>query len=476
MDRLIVTAAVLICASGTIRAQEQEGLVHGNYAGTDAVGMNPAHLSGQWCWMDVSIIGADASVWNDHVYLTGRERSVLGEMRETLRTGADRLLVNEDLRSGDRHGYMHARLKGPALAWSFGRSGFGAHVSTRAALSISGVGDHLARFAYHGFTYRPQHGIRYTDDRLRVLGAAWTEVGGSYARQLVAHDFHRFSAGLTARYLIAHAGGGIAFNGLDYTVVDTLRAEVHQATGRYGMAMPTVDAGRGHAFDLGISYERTLDEADGYVPHSGCDAMPYRYRLGFSVLDIGGLRLRDGYTADFDASTAYFQDHTDLGVDDPSALDSLIGASLSTSQVSSGFRIGLPTAAALQFDHRIVNRVYVGASCVQNLAFGEGLRIRRTNTLAVVPRFEHQRVEVAVPIVLHEYDPRHITAGAMIRLNNVSFGSDDLLPLITRGNLYGLDLYFRIKWTVFRSPVCRGRRQAQHRPGDANALPCVVPQ
>lgn len=476
MLRSIGSIAVLLGASVVLRAQEQQGLVHGNYAGTDAVGLNPARIAGQWCWMDVNIIGADASVWNDHVYLTGRERSVLGEMRETLRTGADRLVVNEDPRSGGRHAYVHARLKGPALAWSSGRNGFGAHVSTRAAVSIGGVGEPLARFAYHGFTYRPQHGIRYSDDRLRIAGAAWTEVGGSYARQLVARDFHRFSAGLTARYLIAHAGAGIAFNDLDYTVLDTLRAEVHQATGRYGTAMPALDAGRGHAFDLGISYERTLDEADGYVPHTGCDALPYRYRLGFSVVDIGGLRFRDGYTARFDASTADFQDYNALEVDDVSALDSLVSASLSTSRAGTGFRTGLPTAAALQFDHRITHHVYMAASVVQNLAFGDGLRIRRANTAALIPRFEHQRVEFALPIVVHEYDLRRTAVGAMLRLNNVSFGSDDLLPLITRGNLYGLDLYFRIKWTVFRSPVCRGRRQAQHRPGDGHALPCAVPQ
>ena len=83
---------------------------------------------------------------------------------------------------------------------------------------------------------------------------------------------------------------------------------------------------------------------------------------------------------------------------------------------------------------------------------------------------------LAVPVTMYEYDPRRSGVGVMLRLNNLVIGSDNMLPLLTRGNLYGVDAYVRLKWTIFRSPVCRGKKKAAHRPGDGNALPCVLPE
>ncbi|MBL0045581.1 MAG: hypothetical protein IPP33_14655 [Flavobacteriales bacterium] len=459
------------------RAQEQIGIAHSNYAGTDAVPLNPARMSGQWSWMDINIVGADLFVWNDHVYVNGQSRSVLGEMRESIRTSnSDHFIINESLDPGTRHVFVQASAKGPALALSLGKNSIGAHVSTRFALSLTGVGNDFARFAFNGLTYAPQHGIRYNDDGLRLVSAAWTEFGVSFARQLVARDYHRLSAGLTAKYLLGHGGAGFAFSELDYTVLDTARAVIHSASGEYGLAMPAMNAGSGFGFDLGISYERTLEEADGYIPHSSCDPLPYRYRLGFSLIDLGGLHFANALSGTFDASTAAFEDYTEVQANGEEGIDSLISASLSGFQRTQELSIGLPTAASLQFDYRVLDHVYVAASAVQNLSFGSALRLRRPNTMAIVPRFETQRFEVAVPITLYEYSIRRPGFGLMLRLNNLVVGSDNLMPLVSRSSLYGMDLYFRLKWTIFRSPICRGKKKAKHRAGDGNALPCDVPE
>ena len=465
---------LVVCSA---RAQERSGIAHSNYAGTDAVPLNPARLSGQWSWMDVNILGADLFVWNDHVYVNGQSRSVLGEMRESIRTSnSDRFVINEALDPGTRHVFAQARLKGPALALSLGKTSIGAHVSTRFALSLTGVGNAFARFAFNGLTFKPQHGIRYQDDGLRLVSAAWTEFGVSFARQLVARDYHRVSAGITANYLLGHAGAGLGFSELDYTVLDTAQALIHGASGEYGLAMPAVNAGRGFGFDVGISYERTLEEADGYIPHSSCDPLPYRYRLGFSIIDLGGVRFPNALSGTFDASTAAFEDYTEVQANGEEGIDSLISASLSSFQRTQDLSIGLPTAASVQFDHRVADHVYIAASAVQNLSFGSALRLRRPNTIAFVPRFETQRFEVALPITLYEYSIRRPGFGVMLRLNNLVIGSDNLLPLVSRSSLYGLDLYFRLKWTIFRSPICRGKKKAKHRAGDGNALPCDVPE
>ena len=476
MARVLSTTWSILITSALF-AQEQIGIVHSNYAGTDAVGLNPARLSGQWAWTDIRIVGADIFAWNDHVYVRGRDRSVLGEVRESVRTAdGDRFSFNESLASGDRAAFVMASVKGPAVAMSRGLNGFGAHIATRFGLSVSGVGNGFARFAYNGLTYTPQHGIRYEERNMRVLAAAWTEFGASYARQLVSRDFTRLSIGATAKYLVGHGGAALGFGALDYTVLDTVAAVIHQASGEYGLAMPAMNAGKGFAFDAGVTYERTLEEADGYIPHTACDPLGYKYRIGFSLIDIGGLRFADAYAGSFDASVADFSDYPAVEANDADAVDSLISASLSAFQRRDQLRIGLPTAASLQYDQRVMDHVYVAGALVQNLSFGDALRIRRPNTVSIAPRFETRRFELAVPVTMYEYDPRRSGVGVMLRLNNLVIGSDNMLPLLTRGNLYGLDAYVRLKWTIFRSPVCRGKKKAAHRPGDGNALPCVLPE
>lgn len=469
-----------IALAFTAGAQEQYGLFNSNYAGTDGVTINPARMTTQWQWRDINIIGADLSVWNDHVYVTGRDRSVLGEVRESMRTAnADGLVIHESLSPGARHAFVNARVLAPAIAFSMGRNAIGAHISTRAALSLTGAGSELGRFGYNGLVYSPQHGISYNEDGLRLVAAAWSEVGISYARLLVARGFDLFSAGITGKYMVPHFGGGIAFDRFSFTVRDTARADVAAASGTYGLAMPQAIGGQGFGADIGVVYERTRDEVNGFIPHEsngGCTMPEYQFRLGASLLDIGGMSFSEPLAGTFDASTARFANYQAIHANGSAGIDSLVAASLSGFTRSSSMSIGLPTAASVQYDQRMARHVYLSAGVVQNLALWSTLRLRRANTEALVARYETRRWEAAVPLVFHEYDIRKPAVGLMLRMNSVMIGSDDLLPLITRGNVYGVDAYFRLKWTIFRSPVCRGKRKAEHRQGDMNALPCVTPQ
>ena len=475
--RHVLLTGVVLSAMCDAHGQEQFGLLNSNYAGTDAVPLNPARMATQWAWMDINLAGAGAFVWNDHVYMSGNDRSLLGEMGAGIR-GAEggKLNFYESLRSGGRHGFMNAHIALPAVSLNFGKHSFGAHVTTRTALSITGVGNDIARFAYNGLGYTPQHGTRYNDDRLSIAGGAWTQFGASYARLLAAKENSLISAGITAKYLMAHMGAGLNFAALDYSVLDTARADVYDASGIYGFAAPAMNAGRGWGFDLGATYERTLENADGYVPHTSCDPMPYRYRIGVSLIDVGGMRFRDGTTGGFHASTANFPDYNDIQLDSEADADSLLAASLSTYESGTGFKMGLPTALAVQYDQRIIDHVYIAAAVVQNLAFGDILRLRRPNSIAVVPRFELQRFEAAVPLVIHEYDLRRPSLGLMLRLNNVVLGSDNLLSMVTRGGIFGTDVYFRIKWTVFRGPACKGGKTRVHKAGVREAMPCKFPE
>jgi hypothetical protein len=466
-----------LCCAFHVHAQERYGLLNSNYAGTDALPMNPARMADQWSWMDINIIGADLFIRNDHVSVGSASRTVLGEMRESIRSAqGNGFVLTESVRDGGRRAFTNVRVVGPSLALTLGRNSVGASVGSRFSMSFTGIDRPLARFAYNGLGFSPQWRTRYQDENIRLTAAAWTEFNLSYARLVLAEDHTLFSIGATAKYLLGHGGVGLGFDVLDYTVLDSARAQIHEASGHYGLAVPSLNAGRGLGLDLGAVFTRTLEQADGHVPHKVCEPLPYDWRLGASLMDLGGIRYRDAMAGTFSTSRSFFPDYTTIQLADAQAADSLIAASLSTFERSADFSVGLPTAFAMQLDKRVVDHVYVAANWVQSLSFPSTMRLRRPNTLALVPRLEWRRFEAAIPVVVHEYAITRPSVGLMLRLNNIVVGSDDLLPLISRRGLFGTDLYFRVKWTIFKGPRCRGGRNPSRGAGGRTSLPCMLPR
>ena len=265
MSRLLPLAAACVLPFA-LRAQEQFGVVNGNYDPTDAVMLNPARIAGQWPYAQVRILGAHSYVWNDLVAMTGSEHTLTGEIQAGVKGSPSvGLGVRGAFFPDDKEGFVQGDLNGPAVSCALGMGTIAAGIRARSFTSISGVPTHLGRFIYEGLNYGPQLGIRYRDQGVKALSAGWAQIDLSYARILHAAGFSMWSVGATARYLQGIYGAGVQFDVLEYTVIDSMRAQVHEATGSYGYATPGLGAGQGWGADLGVVYERTLEECDRYL-------------------------------------------------------------------------------------------------------------------------------------------------------------------------------------------------------------------
>lgn len=476
MRKLIPLASLFFCAP--VLGQEQFGLLNSNYAGTDAVTLNPARMAAQWPWLDVNLVGVDLHARNNYVFL-GKQYSLIGEIRGGIAGTNGDLVIGNELSMRDKKAYVAVEFKGPALAWSLGRTAIGLNMRSRAAVSAVGVPVSLATFGTETFSYEPQHGVRYTEDDFRLAAGAWTEFGVSLARIISRSNSTLISAGATGKYLLGHAGGALTVDQLDYMVVDTARIEVYGAQAEYGFVVPSTNAGRGFGADVGFEVQRTESAVDNYVPHSagaGCTPAPYIWRFGISVVDIGGINYKNAIGGTLNNATASIPDYDELTVDGAEGLDSLFSVDFTGWSGDAMMKIGLPTAIALQYDRRVANNVFVAADLVHPLTGASNMRIRRVATVALVPRYELKRFEAALPIVLQEY--RRPTVGLMLRLNSLIIGTDNLLPFVMRTNVYTVDVYARLKITLFRSPHCRGRgrrtSEASAKPG-ATSVPCTIP-
>jgi hypothetical protein len=461
-------------------AQYELGAALGNYAGTDAITLNPARGATQWPFADVRMVGADVYAWNDLVSVSLSDRSLAGEVRNSIRGGVfGEASASELLSPRDKKAILQVGVAGPGVSIVLGRGALAAGIRSRAMAGVHAVASPLGRHIYHGLGFNEQRSMQLDADGARLVSAAWSEASLSYAHLVLARDFNLLSFGATLRYMVGHAAASINLNELSYTSTATSGLEVHRVSGSYGLAMPGPFAGSGVGGDIGMVYERTVDEADGYMPHRsgrGCTPLAYQYRIGFSILDLGGMHFSGAAAGAFDQGALSLANYNRTGVNDANDLDSLLNTAVGH-RSHKGMWVGAPTAFAVQYDQRLAHQVYVAFAGVQQLSSPAGDRLRAANVMAFVPRLETRYVELAVPVSVREYDLRRPGVGASLRLNGITIGSDDLLPLFGRRDIRSVDVHFRVKWLIHRSPFCRGRRPGGERraPGSPSALPCVAP-
>ncbi|MEZ4807800.1 MAG: hypothetical protein R2815_10095 [Flavobacteriales bacterium] len=198
----------------------------------------------------------------------------------------------------------------------------------------------------------------------------------------------------------------------------------------------------------------------------------YRYRIGVSLIDLGGMRFRQGEAGAITAGAITIMSHTRLPIQDVEDLDSLLATSTQWSR-SKAFSIGLPDGlGAMPITPG--REPCVAFAAVQQLAGRNAMRLRRSNSIAITPRFETRYFEASLPVVVHEYDVAHPSVGFMLRFNGLVLGSDAIMPFISRGDVYAMDVYMRLRWMIFRSPACKGRRPAKRVSG-GREIPCATP-
>ncbi|MBK7945488.1 MAG: hypothetical protein IPJ85_09345 [Flavobacteriales bacterium] len=477
MRARILTSMFLLLSLNSM-AQELYGLVHSNYAGLDAATLNPARLAGQWLYADIRFVGADLYAWNSVAAYGDRGQRLISELRGGMKVESSGIAVQRAARPNNR-AFAIADAVGPGAAVAVGRATISAGVRLRAGLSAVGASSELSNFVYHGLGYSPQHGQRMEEGPMRAVGMAWSEFSLGYAHIIHARGFSLFSAGANMKYGVAHAGAGLRIDEASYTVVDTTRVEVHSIKADYGYALPALRAGSGFGADIGFVYERTMSEADGYMPHrssGGCDPMRYRYRIGASLIDLGGLRFSQATTGALEGGALSIADYNTATINGIEGADSLLASSTRWHR-GNGMSIGLPSAAALQFDLRAAERAFVAFGLVQQVSGDHGMRLRRPNSMALAPRIETRHFEAALPIVVREYEFMHPAIGLMLRFDGFVIGTDNLLPFISKRDIHSLDAYFRLRWMIARSPFCKGKRKAKgsHRSGSKEMMPCAAP-
>lgn len=467
---------VLWITSLTSSAQESIGIGISNYSPSNSLLLNPSSIVDSKTFLDIHLAGASVFVRNNFAYIPGGQASLtnpssFGNIEEP----------GYNYGGGPFRAYTDILAQGPTITATLGRHSFGLYTGFRTMADVRGIGERTIRYVTEGFQYGPYIGEETRVRNLRVTAAGWAEFGLSYGTILHQQGSNMITAGIHVKRLIGVSGVGVRLNDWHFLVADSNRMETYNLRGRYGFREPAWNSGQGWGMDIGFTYKRTKGGVTNYVPHlpkGGCETCDYDYKLSVALLDLG----RISFDPEFFASTFDENDTTnfdDFGSQNPEGAEEVVslieeGLGGSDSGETTNFRIVMPAAISAQFDYNIGYNFYANASLILGAPWRNSLGLQRAALLSITPRYEIKRFEVALPISLHEV--RDPMIGAMVRLNSIIIGTDNLGAWLGNNDIYGADIYFHVKYTIFKGFGCKeqkNRSKKRTRGGGGKIIPCA---
>ncbi len=449
-------------------AQEMWGAAHSNYSGQMGLDLNPASIAGAPYQWELHFLSADAALLNNFMYLKAKSRLIRkGVAGENIEEGQ---ITDRYTQKPDKFAYGSAFLKLPAFIWVRKKYALAFHASARAEFSATSVPYHLAKYLKEGFDYDGQQDNLYTVNDAKAGYIAWNEIGITGATVLADKPGSYLSGGLTVNYNYGMSGLYILMEHAEYIVpadtllvINTMNASYgHSTPGNHSNSSdnPLLQRGKGFSISGGIQYYKNRNDAffDPCARKTG--DKPYDYKLGFSVLDLGYISYTTSalnFLIDNRSTLWYGIDTTNFNgqIYTDSILSEQFYGTRRGSRNGRNFTMYLPAAASVQFDLPFNENLFINFSVIQRIPLGK-TAIRRSNQIAVTPRFESRRFELSLPVSYYDFFRPRIGLG--LRYGIFTIGTDMLSPLMGITDSYGADLYFGMAWKHFKSCHGAGRK------------------
>lgn len=475
--RLLLIVGIINLLAFSARSQEMHGFVSSNYAGITGSQINPTSILTSKLFLDINALGLHVNADNNYVYLSKTDykfsrfisggefpEHTVGEGTET-RNFYDK--YNKDLKNL----FSQVRIMGPSAMFATGEQAFGFSTAYRTLLSGRYIPYEVAKFGIEGMDYSPLHKINFVDEHdFRTASMAFAEISATYSRVVYKHNRDHWTAGITVKGLFGTAGAFGYVDNIDYLVPNRDTLIVNNINGQMGMSLPVdyynndilipgkLFRGNGLGIDIGVTYQKKIlgYTNKGYSMPCEQPYEPYRYKIGFSILDLGRIKFKsDARLLDLVDASAYWENISSYNYNNLDELFKKISYEFSGDENAlvkgNAFSIWLPTAFSTQVDVRVNTKVYLNATIVQPLVMGKAAVVRPSQ-VAVTPRFETDYFEVAMPFILYDY--KHPRLGLSARLHKVVIGTDKLGGFFGMSDFYGMDFYVLVKFSFFKGQ-CR---------------------
>lgn len=445
-----------IVLTSVSHAQNSIGAANSNYCPTNGVVLNPANMANAKTFLDINVVGFGAYINNNFAYVSDNNFiSVI--------SGKYDPVFLYDKRRKPVRAFNHNFVAGPGATWNKGDHSIGLALNARSYTGVQDLPNYSRPFIEFGVpNYTYQHNIDYTAHNIRVASLHFAEIKASYAYTFLKDKKNLFTGGISLKKMMSIAGGAANIYDASFDVRnDSLISVFNFNADAMYTPNPKLSGKGGMGLDLGFTFQKMLRESGAYLPHtskSGCRYVPYKYKAGFSIIDIGSLKFNEDSVdfAGYDFNSYEWYNYTDIKNDNnPIGIFENQESDMSTGRVKKPNKIKLPTFICTQFDYNLwASALYVNATLIQGIPHNlKSFGIRHANSLSISARYETKLIDVCIPFSLYEYTQPQL--GFSFRVGPITIGSDKFVNWIFNNDLYGGDIYFYAKIPIHYHPKCR---------------------
>ncbi|GAA4435354.1 hypothetical protein GCM10023188_27320 [Pontibacter saemangeumensis] len=458
-----------------MQAQHLLGSSGSNYAGTNAIFLNPSSIADAKQGFYLNLFGGHVTFANTYFHYDGAgvETDLILEDPEGIWEGDglfERSRIRERLDGKPKMAHFGVDLRLPSFMLKLNpRHSIGFTTRFRTALQATNVSEDIAQVIGLGTDNPALQNTPFTGSEFYFNTNAFAETGFTYAMVLLSQEKRFLKGGFTVKRLTGIYSAHLLAPDVDYQMSQNQQGEsymqVQQGSANFGFSRSEFDIdeeevgnaffggnapGSGWGVDIGFTYEHrpnytdyqyTLDDGKERTDHG---ENKYRYRVGVALLDVGSITYKDPQQVrayDIERQNLDLSSETFEGVDLENIVPTLEEAlKVQASERKTDFTSGLPTALHLNFDYRITRNLFLNTAVLHSLRNKESVTMHQPSALAVAPRLEGKRLELALPVYLTN-NYRDLNFGAMLRLGSFVVGSNNLAAMLPGSKAVGPDLY-----------------------------------
>ena len=440
----------------SVKAQSYLGFLQDNYVGVHGIISNPANIVDSRFRTDINLGSASFVFANDYYgidvfkAINSRDYNLEKEAKQTP--------------SNNNNFYTNLDVLGPSFMFNLApKHAIALSTRARATANISNVDGELINKLRDKFDASNSFSI--PSQSFNATSNSWFEFGLSYALVLLEKNKHFVKAGFTAKFISGLTNNFYNVDNLSTTYTKTgvdknfntisTTGIVTFGSNDEGINGNNISYGTGKALDLGFVYEYrpNFEEKTGLK-----DENKYKYKLGFSVTDIGSINFDPTNVKTYDVTKTISEaDYNNQNI------SGLLDSRYSKIATSNQTTYILPTALHLNFDWNMHKKFYLNFNADQKLTKTNAVNTNTiVNNYSLTPRYESKWFTFSLPISLMEYSG--FQAGAGFRLGPLFLGSSSVLTNLVSNNSKTVDIYAGLK-----IPIYQGKMKDQDQDGVADS-------
>lgn len=459
INKSVAAFLLLTVVRLTAYSQSFVGYGYDNYSGVNGVILNPASLADNKYKVNVNLFSISALAGNNAYEM---DRSRLFSLKFSNLNEGNGFYKS----SNTAYKYMYTNLDilGPSATITLTpKDGLGLTTRLRVIGNEYNLGDPLFRLT--GNSDPNYYNVNIENRSLQTKVNAFAEAGLSYGRVLWRDDKSEFKLGITGKYILGLGYGSLASGPLQVEIdpANNILNLQGQVTAQYSANLDNAGngtsisdiinkkAGRGVGFDVGLMYEI-----------KGSDPSIEKFRLGFSITDIGSINYTNSLNSQQYTLSATGANTQDFAKQSGESFNDYFNRLQSTGLITAKgtaplTKVSLPTALHLNLDYEIYKRLYINGDVLLNMVSTTNpMSPNYITTFTVTPRLEKKWLSIYSPV---SYSANgQLNWGAGMRLGPLFVGSGSVLSSLLKQRIQAADAHIGLTIPIFQHPSSKDKK------------------